>query len=278
MRSAPRYDGHAQWYDEWRALYIADNAADIARLLGPGDGLCLDLGCGTGLLFPALAGTGRDVVGVDMSADQLRFARRRSPQVIRADGSVLPFASAVFATVVASWISTDVNDFGAVLTEATRVLRPGGTFLFYGAHPCFNGPHIEWLDDGGVRAHPMYRDAGWHRESPWWGFQVRRRVGMRHHPLAEILNAFIAVGLALDHVTETGPRAVPNTLSIRARKPLTLRAPAGPPRPAPPSRWRPSRPPRSRRGRRRCRPPSRPPPPSPPSPPRWPRPARRRPG
>jgi SAM-dependent methyltransferase len=223
MRSVPRYDGHAQWYDQWRAAYIADNAADIARLLGPGDGLCLDLGCGTGLLFPALAGTGRDVIGLDMSADQLRFARRRSRQVIRADGSVLPFASAVFATVVASWISTDVNDFGAVLAEATRVLRPGGTFLFYGAHPCFNGPHIEWLDDGGVRAHPRYRDAGWHAESPWWGFQVRRRVGMRHHPLAEILNAFIAVGLALDHVTEAGPRAVPNTLSIRARKPLTLR-------------------------------------------------------
>ncbi len=223
MRPAPRYDGHAQWYDEWRATYIADNAADIVGLLGPGSGLCLDLGCGTGLLFPALAGTGRIVVGLDMSADQLRFAHRRSRQVILADGSVLPFASAVFATVVASWISTDVNDFGAVLAEATRVLGPGGTFLFYGAHPCFNGPHIEWLDDGGVRAHPRYRDAGWHAVSPWWGFQVRRRVGMRHHPLAEVLNAFIAVGLVLDHVAETGPRAVPSTLAIRARKPLTLR-------------------------------------------------------
>jgi SAM-dependent methyltransferase len=266
MRPAPRYDGHAQWYDEWRATYIADNAADIVGLLGPGSGLCLDLGCGTGLLFPALAGTGRIVVGLDMSADQLRFARRRSRQVIRADGSVLPFASAVFATVVASWISTDVNDFGAVLAEATRVLGPGGTFLFYGAHPCFNGPHIEWLDDGGVRAHPRYRDAGWHAVSPWWGFQVRRRVGMRHHPLAEVLNAFIAVGLVLDHVAETGPRAVPSTLAIRARKPLTLRTrPQARHRQDPPSRWWPSRPPRSRRGRRGRRPPSRPPPPRLPS-------------
>lgn len=63
MRPAPRYDGHAQWYDEWRATYIADNAADIVGLLGPGSGLCLDLGCGTGLLFPALAGTGRSSSG-----------------------------------------------------------------------------------------------------------------------------------------------------------------------------------------------------------------------
>jgi SAM-dependent methyltransferase len=219
MGSAARYDGHADWYDEWRASYIGVNAAEIAALLGPGSGRCLDLGCGTGLLFPALAGTGRDVVGLDMSADQLRFARRRSRKVVQADGSALPFGSGVFAAVVASWISTDVDDFPAVLTEATRVLSPGGTFLFYGAHPCFNGPHIEWLDDGGIRAHPTYRDAGWHAESPWWGVQVRRRVGMRHHPLAEILNAFLALGLAIDHIAETGPRPVPNTLAIRARKP-----------------------------------------------------------
>jgi SAM-dependent methyltransferase len=218
MRPAPRYDGHAQWYDEWRAAHVGGNAAEISGLLGPGDGLCLDLGCGTGLLFPALASTGRTVVGMDMSADQLRFARGRSREVIQADGAALPFGAGVFATVVASWISTDVNDFGAVLAEAARVLRPGGTFLFYGAHPCFNGPHIEWLDDGGVRAHPRYREAGWHAESPWWGFQVRRRVGMRHHPLAEILNAFIAADLAIEHVAETGSRPVPNTLSIRARK------------------------------------------------------------
>jgi hypothetical protein len=123
---------------------------------------------------------------------------------------------------VASWISTDVDDFGAVLAEATRVLEPGGTFLCYGAHPCFNGPHIEWLADGGVRAHPTYRDAGWHAESSWWGVNVRKRVGMRHSPLAEILNAFIAIGLAIEHIAESGTRPVPNTLAIRARKPLAL--------------------------------------------------------
>jgi SAM-dependent methyltransferase len=234
MRSASRYDGHAQWYDEWRAAHVGGNAAEIAELLGPGDGLCLDLGCGTGLLFPALAGTGRTAVGLDVSADQLRFARRRSRQVIQADGATLPFRCGVFAAVVASWISTDVDDFSAVLAEATRVLEPGGTFLTYGAHPCFNGPHIEWLADGGVRAHPTYRDAGWHAESPWWGVNVRKRVGMRHTPLAEILNAFIAMGLAIEHIAESGTRPVPNTLAIRARKPLTLRIPASPRATSPP--------------------------------------------
>lgn len=223
MTTTARYDGHADWYDEWRAAYVDASAAEIVGLLGPGSGLCLDLGCGTGLLFDALAATGQTVIGLDRSADQLRHARRRSRQVVHGDGAVLPFRDQAFSSVVASWISTDVDDFPAVLSEGARVLIPGGTFLFCGAHPCFNGPHAEFLDDGGVRVHPGYRERGWHAESPWWGTYVRKRVGMRHHPLAEILNAFIAVGLDIDHVAESGSQAVPNTLTIRARKPLIAR-------------------------------------------------------
>ena len=44
-------------------------------------------------------------------------------------------------------------------------------------------------------------------------------VGMRHHPLAEILNGFAAAGLVIERVAESGPRPVPITLAIRARKP-----------------------------------------------------------
>jgi SAM-dependent methyltransferase len=165
-----------------------------------------------------IAATGRTVVGLDCSADQLRFARNRSRQVVHGDAAALPFADATFPTVATIWISTDVDDFAAVLAEAARVLTPGGRLVFYGAHPCFNGPHTEWMDDGGMRAHPTYRLAGWHPESPWWGRYVRRRVGMRHHPLADLLSAFIKAGLVIEHVAELGDRPVPIILGIRARK------------------------------------------------------------
>jgi predicted TPR repeat methyltransferase len=46
----------------------------LARLLGPGAGRCLDLGCGTGVAVPVLDGLGWRVVGVDLSRDQLRVA------------------------------------------------------------------------------------------------------------------------------------------------------------------------------------------------------------
>jgi hypothetical protein len=41
---------------------------------------------------------------------------------------------------------------------------------------------------------------------------------MRHHPLAEMLNAYVAARLVIEHVAELGDRPVPNTLAIRARK------------------------------------------------------------
>ena len=214
-----RYDGHADWYETWNEPNAERAAPDISALLGPGDGLCLDLGCGGGLYLDALAATGRTVVGLDRSADQLRYARHRSRHVIQGDGAALPFSDGSFGAVAAIWISTDVDDFTAVLTDAARVLRPDGHLLFYGVHPCFNGPHVEWLDDGGIRAHPGYRLSGWHQESPWWGFQVRRRVGMRHHPLAELLTGFISAGLQIEHVAERGGRVIPTILTIRARKP-----------------------------------------------------------
>jgi len=191
----------------------------VRELLGPGDGLCLDLGCGGGHYFDVLAATGRTVVGLDRSADQLRIARGRSPQIVQGDAAALPFADGTFRAVATLWISTDVDDFAAVLAEASRVLAPGGRLIFYGAHPCFNGPHTQLLDDGGILAHPTYRLAGWHQEAPWWGPYVRKRVGMRQHPLAELLNAFVSAGLVIEHVAEPGDRPIPVNLAIRARKP-----------------------------------------------------------
>lgn len=88
---------------------------------------------------------------------------------MQADAAALPFGDGTFRAVAALWISTDVDDFTAVLAEAARVLSPGGRVVFYGAHPCFNGPHTQWMDDGGILAHPTYRQPGWHPEASWWG-------------------------------------------------------------------------------------------------------------
>jgi SAM-dependent methyltransferase len=214
-----RYDGHADWYEGWSEPNAERGASELLELFGQGEGLCLDLGCGGGRHFGVISATGRTAVGLDCSADQLRVARNRSHRIIQSDAAVLPFADCAFPTVAAMWISTDVDDFGDVLQEAARVLAPGGLLVFYGVHPCFNGPHVQGMDDGGMRVHPTYRLAGWHSESPWWGDGVRKRVGMYHNPLADLINAFISAGLAIEYMAELGDRPVPVILGIRARKP-----------------------------------------------------------
>ncbi|MGW1340359.1 class I SAM-dependent methyltransferase [Kribbella sp. NPDC002412] len=214
-----RYDGLADWYD---ARYVADaepHQAGLLELLGPGSGPCLDIGCGTGRNFETIRATGRSVVGVDYSADQLRLARSRTEgPLMVADAGVLPFADASFDTAMVMWISTDVEDFGQVVREAARVLRPGGVLVVYGVHPCFNGPHVQWNEDGSRLVHPSYRRSGWHEESPYWGDGIRQHVGMHHVTLADYLNAFLLSGLTLERFEEPDSAGVPYSLAVRARR------------------------------------------------------------
>ncbi|MEU4287017.1 class I SAM-dependent methyltransferase [Kribbella sp. NPDC026596] len=214
-----RYDGLADWYD---ARYVAgqdDHQPGLLDLLGPGSGPCLDIGCGTGRNFETIRSSGRSVVGLDFSADQLRLARSRTDgPLMVADAGVLPFADASFDTAMVMWISTDVDDFAKVVREATRVLRPNGVLVVYGVHPCFNGPHVVWNEDDSRLVHPSYRQAGWHEESPYWGDGIRRHVGMRHVPLADYLNAFLTPDLTLERFEEPDSRGVPYSLAARARR------------------------------------------------------------
>ncbi|HVX46921.1 MAG TPA: methyltransferase domain-containing protein [Mycobacteriales bacterium] len=217
MPTTARYDKQAQWYEEFAGPGAETHRAAIHRLLGPGSGWCLDLGCGTGHYSSILRDTGRGVVGVDLSRNQLRYASKRNPHVVQASADRLPFADDTFAAVTTLWISTDVDDFAPVVREAARLMRSGGRFLFYGAHPCFNGPCVENRDDGARIVHPAYRLAGWHAESPWWGENgIRRRVGVRHVPLGELFQAILGAGLRIVDVQEPGSDEIPSVLGIIA--------------------------------------------------------------
>jgi ubiquinone/menaquinone biosynthesis C-methylase UbiE len=194
-----RYDGHADWYDAtFRDLGDeAGSAGLLGRLLGPVDvdcSVCLDVGCGTGLHFGPVAARGYTVLGVDLSADQLRIAASRNRRLVRADAARLPLPDASVPAVVMTFIHTDVDDFPATVAEAARILRPGGRLIYLGVHPGYVGAFIDRQAE--VESHEVRISAGYGEErlrrDVSGRFPVRSRVGACNLTLQTLVNAFLA--------------------------------------------------------------------------------------
>jgi ubiquinone/menaquinone biosynthesis C-methylase UbiE len=91
----------------------------------------LDVGCGDGL-FASLAFTEPPFAGIDPNRTSLREARSRSAHLylVAASADGLPFPDQFFNTVVANCVIEHIADLDGTLAEISRVLRPGGRFLF----------------------------------------------------------------------------------------------------------------------------------------------------
>ena len=124
------------------------------RLLGRGNGRCLDLACGTGLATEVVAELGWSVVGVDVSAELLGVARERGLEVVEGSANALPFEDEAFDAAVSVWTHTDVGGFRGTVAEVARVLRPGAPFVYIGGHPCFVGPHSLFMGAEGTPGVP----------------------------------------------------------------------------------------------------------------------------
>jgi SAM-dependent methyltransferase len=220
---AARYDGETDWYESFASAEVFSVARRSAvRLLGNGPGRCLDLGCVTGYAIPLLVGTGWSVVGTDVSADQLEVARQRAghrAELVRADAHALPFVDEEFDAVVSILTHTDFDDVPAVFGEAHRVLRRGGVFVYLGGHPCFGSPFVERADHARPVLRPGYRTAGWQRLPPdAASTKIRARVGINHLPLADLVNAIVGNGFAIDRMEEPGDTDPPLFLAFRTTR------------------------------------------------------------
>lgn len=106
----------------------AARARLVPRATRPGSVL-LDIACGGGLLAPHVADLGHRHVGVDLSPSAVPVARGHGVEAVRGDAQSLPLASGCADVVVAGEVLEHVHDLAATVTEACRVLRPGGTLV-----------------------------------------------------------------------------------------------------------------------------------------------------
>jgi SAM-dependent methyltransferase len=99
----------------------------------------LDFGCGSGwdlLELLALGAAAERLVGVDLLASRLARARRMLPAaaLCRANGNALPHRDAAFDLIVQHTVFSSILDDAhrrLVAAELGRVLRPGGSLLWY---------------------------------------------------------------------------------------------------------------------------------------------------
>jgi 2-polyprenyl-6-hydroxyphenyl methylase/3-demethylubiquinone-9 3-methyltransferase len=104
--------------------------------LDPGRSQALELGCGGGLLCEEIARMGFRTTGLDPSRRSLEIARRHAQESglrIRYDagtGESLPYRDAAYDVVFGCDVLEHVRDLPRVISEISRVLRPGGVFLY----------------------------------------------------------------------------------------------------------------------------------------------------
>ena len=132
MSLLPDYSRQAQRYDERRSASPSIMGPLLAALAGaPGRHLA-DIGGGTGNYSLALSREGWAPVVIDRSPEMLAQATAKGLETVQADAQELPFDDEIFDAVVMISMLHHVEDRRAALTEARRVLRPGGRLVLMG--------------------------------------------------------------------------------------------------------------------------------------------------
>lgn len=136
MRSAPlvEFTGErvipGQVNDDLWSEHVARYA--FARRYARGKRV-LDAGCGTGYGSAELAQSAADVVGVDVAADAIEYARRNYPiphlRFIESSCISVPFQAESFDLLVAFEVIEHLADYRAFLDECARLLTREGLLI-----------------------------------------------------------------------------------------------------------------------------------------------------
>jgi 2-polyprenyl-3-methyl-5-hydroxy-6-metoxy-1,4-benzoquinol methylase len=161
------WDVNARWWDDrigdgndFQTLLIEPATERLLDVVA-GDTI-LDAACGAGRFARRMAEQGARVVAFDQSAEFIARARQRTSSNASIEYHVVDAANAErvvsrgarrFAKAVCTMAIMDMPQIGPLFTLVSRVLPPGGAFVFSVTHPCFHSADIQrFAEMGGDEA------------------------------------------------------------------------------------------------------------------------------
>lgn len=127
-----QYFGHPEWaVSYFNACHRDINFIERWRAAtGSWDNkIVIDIGCGPGNVFASVGGTPAFLLGVDISLEGIKMAKRIGYQALCADAQDLPLHSEIADIVVVNATIHHCDNMEAALQEAARLVKPGGILV-----------------------------------------------------------------------------------------------------------------------------------------------------
>lgn len=212
--NAELWEAHADW---WQREFTDGADPEYVEQIIPlvlewtaGHARVLEVGTGEGQVARAIAAVhGAQVTGIDPTARQIDEAIRRGGGVeyLRCGAESLPFDDGAFDAVVCCLVFEHIDAVDEAIAEVSRVLRPGGRFVFCLNHPLLQTPGSGWIDDQILEE--QYWRIGSYLVEQATVEEVEKGVHIRfvHRPLNRYVNAMSDNGLLLERMIEPAPPA-----------------------------------------------------------------------
>ncbi|MEO1374360.1 MAG: methyltransferase domain-containing protein [Cyanobacteria bacterium J06635_10] len=181
----------------------------------------LDIGCGNGLTTRRLASLGAKILGIDFASEMINHARKRTSynrelieyQVLDAtdETALLKLGENSFDAAVSAMALMDMAEIEPLFRALTKLIRPGGCFIFAVMHPCFNSMHTSLAAELIENESEFYTEYSIKVKSYLKPTQIRGLALENqpqphtyfHRPLHLLLNTAFKAGFLLDGLEET---------------------------------------------------------------------------
>lgn len=223
--SEDRWEQIAPFWDE----HMGEGGQFQQVLLGPaterlldlsGGEQVLDIACGNGMFTRRLAQLGAHAIGIDFSSEFIKRAKERTTEnqdkieyhVMDAtnEEQLLSLGAGAFDSAVATMALMDISDIDPLFSALSKLLKPGGSFVFSVVHPCFNSVGVRWVLEDEDRE-GEYISTRFVKVSKYITPITEEGLGVVsqpvphyyfHRPLSVLFKAGFAAGFALDGLEE----------------------------------------------------------------------------